>query len=1674
MKGIKKRAAIWILTVIFTAASCLIPCTAEAPAQMIMEETGLLPEAETSDVFTEEMTQLQELLTLEQEFDTEPGSVEVMTEQETSGEAEMLPEDDMKESASEEECSEEISSEEVGSEEISSEMESIEEEIASEEELFEGISEEVIQSNVEDIVSDMELMDLGDVTAAVEITACLISGDRVVVEGHMNTAFTTWNGEFYLFEEEMYETDITGEPIAVTKQSEKFRFEIPLVTDSGESRLYSKFFVGVQFKNKEYVALGDGHFITNPEVLAENQSAYPETASKKGLFAETYWGTDLDELGVNHVTVNLLVNELLSGDDFEYVYNGKTYRFSSNYIYAIDNQIRTLQKNNINAYAILLVRPGENSGDFAFPEISQDVGQYHGWNVVTEEGIDTVSAVIHFFAERYSRSDGAYGHIANWIVSNEVNADTSWNYTGHQPVSEYALIYSNMMRITYQAVKSCCAHARVYMPLDMFWNNSSSSQRYDGKRMVDLVNRYMKAEGDIPWGIAFHPYANPLTEAEWWNDNAEMSENAGFISMQNLSVLTDYLQKSVLRDPDGGVKKVILSEQGFTSYSNNQGNVEWKQAAAYAYAYYVAESNPYIQALIVMRQKDAAVEAMDGLHQGMWYDNVERTLCTFAKKPVWTVWKYIDTAHSFDYTDSLAPIVGLPSFSGIYANVMASKTGTVTEGKSGYAGVFESSSLLGGNWAAEYMIRSFEENDGIITVQAGENNPFAYSGIVWNGNADFSETPLFGFDFTGTAGEEQNLRVRMRFTSGQDIYETEIAAERDTACKIYADLSGWSGCSSVNRIQIWVQQDGVQTWQNGSFTISDICMASGADNEAVPSISITDAGVSAKTESTFSLYCTVNGSGTLARAEFSAWHIKTGTSSAVMQEGVISGNTAEAHFDLATFGWKTGAYNVRIIAYDDRGLASKETVVSVTVDGVSEALVISNAYISGCSSSGFTIIAEADSSYGMAASRVAVWSTDGGQDDLIWYPMTFDEGSAAVRVNISAHNYDSGEYMCHVYARDNAGNQKVFSVIATVPTVLPEILSAEVTDVSALGYTVTCTFSCPNGLGYVMMPTWTDNDWQDDISWYTAPVSGNTASLFIKTADHNNEAGLYYTHIYVFDRLEKSALRCLEIKIPEDIEPEKLVPEIISVEASDVTSNGYRVTAVFTSPAGVREVVMPTWTAKNAQDDLIWHLANVSGNKATFYVTALSHNDESGTYITHVYLRDNLGRETSAGIEVTVPEEQIAPPVIDRRLKILSMKTSDVTSEGYKVTVAFEAPAGVLKVEMPTWTLKDGQDDLIWHAAKVSGNTAEFYVSTAAHKGETGRYMTHVYVYDKVGEKVIDGFEITVPEPVSETPSENETTTGTLRIISAKAENVTSAGYLVKAVFEAPKGVKEVVVPTWTSRNGQDDLIWHKASVSGNTAEFYVKVSDHKGEAGAYITHVYVRDKAGKEVLAGLDVMVPEASNTPSGGGTQTTGALRIISAKAENVTSAGYYVKVTFEAPKGVKEVVVPTWTSRNGQDDLIWHKASVSGNTAEFYVKVSDHKGETGAYITHVYVRDQAGKEVLTGLDVTVPSGSAAGSTKPTISRITVSEQSASGYRVTVTFTAPAGVKEVKMPSWSDVNGQDDVVWHQASVSGNTATCYIAKSSHKNNTGTYTTHVYVYDILGQYGLEGTSASVK
>ena len=528
---------------------------------------------------------------------------------------------------------------------------------------------------------------------------------------------------------------------------------------------------------------------------------------------------------------------------------------------------------------------------------------------------------------------------------------------------------------------------------------------------------------------------------------------------------------------------------------------------------------------------------------------------------------------------------------------------------------------------------------------------------------------------------------------------------------------------------------------------------------------------------------------------------------------------------------------------------------------------------------------------------------------------------------------------------------------------------------------------------------------------------------------------------------------------------------IVSTSITEQSSSGYRVNVTFSADAGVSRVMMPTWTEANGQDDIVWHQASVSGNTASFYVPVSAHKGESGAYITHIYVYDRQGQFALKGENVTVPASTSA----SSSLSIGDVSITELSASGYRVTAKINAPSGVSKVLMPTWTNANGQDDLVWHQASVNGDTATFYVPSSAHKGESGAYTTHIYLYDKAGKLApLKGANVTVPSAAVTPP----TPSSSLSIGDVSITELSASGYRVTAKINAPSGVSKVLMPTWTNANGQDDLVWHQASVSGDTATFYVPSSAHKGESGAYTTHIYLYDKAGKLApLKGVNVTVPSAAVTPSS-------SFSIGDVSVTELSASGYRVTAKINAPSGVSKVLMPTWTNANGQDDLVWHQASVNGDTATFYVPSSAHKGESGAYTTHIYLYDNAGKLApLKGVNVTVPSGANPGGSSGnnngsgtgvlSMAIPYVTELSSNGFRVTIQFNAPAGYKKVSTAVWTAANGQDDLVWHNMTVSGNTATCYVPVSEHKNEHGSYIVNAYVFETDTKYVLQGMTVPV-
>ena len=391
----------------------------------------------------------------------------------------------------------------------------------------------------------------------------------------------------------------------------------------------------------------------------------------------------------------------------------------------------------------------------------------------------------------------------------------------------------------------------------------------------------------------------------------------------------------------------------------------------------------------------------------------------------------------------------------------------------------------------------------------------------------------------------------------------------------------------------------------------------------------------------------------------------------------------------------------------------------------------------------------------------------------------------------------------------------------------PVISNAKITNVSRSGYTVTCTVTDDNAVDRVLMPTWSENNGQDDLIWYTANRTENTYTIEVKTSNHKNDSGKYHTDIYAYDSEGKVSKVELTATVPGANE----APVISNAKITNVSRSGYTVTCTVTDDNAVDRVLMPTWSENNGQDDLIWYTANRTGNTYTIEVDMMNHNYDTGKINTDIYAYDDEGEYSKLELDTKIEENQ-APVISD-------VKVINVTSDEYTVICKVTDDLEVVRVQMPTWTVNNGQDDIVWHEAELKNGVATFTVNRKDHNFEYGDYITHIYAYDREGLK---GFSICGTVNLKE-PDINTSTKPIIK--NVKISNINDSGYTVTCTVLSNNKITEVLFPTWTYKNEQDDLIWGVGQKLENEYTFRVNRSDHNYEFGTYVTHIYAYDEKG-------------------------------------------------------------------------------------------------------------------------------------------------------------------------------------------------------------------------------------
>lgn len=500
----------------------------------------------------------------------------------------------------------------------------------------------------------------------VNIDDCVLDAGFVSVTGSSEGIPKSDDKYYYLFALNTYEDDISEDAEYVSKayKNDASTLRCSLNYNSASSRLFKKFAFGVKVDGK-FVLVSQPRYITNPEAICKYPNVYMTPDSKKGILIDytKYKSGQLQDLGVKQVAINFRISDFLGPTTnalfptVHYSYDGRTYAFNGAMLSGFDETVKYLSDHGISVTAIMLNSYSGANISLIHPDSrSAGVCPYYMFNAADNDGVEYLAAVGSFFAERYSGT--SHGRISNFVIANEINARKEWNYMAYTDVDTYTKEYAKGFRVFYNAIKSVSGSARVYISLDQQWDrNMAKNPDYDGRDVLDCFNNYLKQEGNIDWGLAFHPYNVPLTTCNTWSSSKYIkhSSDSPMISMANIEVLINYLKQDSYKDTSGNTRSIYITELGYTS-SGSGG--EAYQAAAIAYAFYKINHYPEIDGLLLNRQTDDATEIAQGLATGI-------TTLGGGQKKSYDVFKYMDTSEFEAHTDFAKSIIGISNWSQI-------------------------------------------------------------------------------------------------------------------------------------------------------------------------------------------------------------------------------------------------------------------------------------------------------------------------------------------------------------------------------------------------------------------------------------------------------------------------------------------------------------------------------------------------------------------------------------------------------------------------------------------------------------------------------------------------------------------------------------------------------------------------------------------------------------------------------------------------------------------------------------------------------------------------------------------------------------------------------------------------------------------------------------------------
>ncbi|HIW22213.1 MAG TPA: GBS Bsp-like repeat-containing protein, partial [Candidatus Dorea intestinavium] len=347
----------------------------------------------------------------------------------------------------------------------------------------------------------------------------------------------------------------------------------------------------------------------------------------------------------------------------------------------------------------------------------------------------------------------------------------------------------------------------------------------------------------------------------------------------------------------------------------------------------------------------------------------------------------------------------------------------------------------------------------------------------------------------------------------------------------------------------------------------------------------------------------------------------------------------------------------------------------------------------------------------------AVWSTDKGQDDLIWYDSSKSGNAWKKTITINKHK-SAGNYKVDAYVTLANGQQigaKNGSFTIEGPTAKVSIASQN----SAGNAQITINdFNSKSGIQEVLVAAWSKSN-QSDLHWYTAKKQSNGNYIAnVNPINHGYNEGTYKIDAYVKDG--NGFMTCVKSTTANLKKP--------TVNLGINKSSNEKTVALSLSNTGVynnvKKVMFAVWSNDKGQDDLIWYDSSKPGDNWKKTITINKHKS-TGSYKVDAYVTLANGQQIgvkSGSFTITAPKAT------------LELKNYSSTTGNFDVSVTgVSVPSGISKVMLAVWSTAN-QSNLKWYSAKkINDTTYSYTVSPNNHNNLSGNYKVGLYITDGNG-----------------------------------------------------------------------------------------------------------------------------------------------------------------------------------------------------------------------------------------------------------------------------------------------------------------------------------------------------